>query len=126
MKTLLCILLAVFCTTAQAEKIDSEESMYTLSYSLQDRSLQLNEYEELPVQISTANSETPCCDKIEIYAGMPGHGHGMPSKPVIAKQSNNLYLIKGLLFSMPGQWVITLILFQEDEEVDRFVLRLTL
>ncbi|MBU50466.1 MAG: hypothetical protein CL920_17445 [Deltaproteobacteria bacterium] len=35
---------------------------------------------------------------------MPCHGHGMPTGPVLTKQSDGSYLLEGMKFSMPEWW----------------------
>lgn len=43
-----------------------------------------------------------------VNGGMPTHGHGLPTSPkAIWTKNKNAYLIKGLKFSMPGQWKLS-------------------
>ena len=45
--------------------------------------------------------------KVFLYGGMPSHSHGLPTAPkVIWSHSENNYEIKGLKFSMPGEWIL--------------------
>jgi hypothetical protein len=42
---------------------------------------------------------------IAIDGGMPQHGHGLPTKPRVAKElGNGRYLVDGLKFNMGGWW----------------------
>lgn len=45
---------------------------------------------------------------LTLEGGMPGHAHGLPTQPVVtAEPGGGNYLIKGMLFHMPGAWEIT-------------------
>lgn len=48
-------------------------------------------------------------EDVEIFidGGMPAHSHGLPTSPkVVWSGDRKAYLIQGLKFSMPGQWVL--------------------
>lgn len=45
--------------------------------------------------------------KVFIKGGMPAHQHGLPTAPQIKwSEDKKAYIIKGLKFSMPGEWVL--------------------
>jgi hypothetical protein len=45
--------------------------------------------------------------KITIDGGMPQHGHGLPTKPLVTKPlGNGDYLVEGMKFNMGGWWVV--------------------
>ncbi|MFK7794196.1 MAG: FixH family protein [Gammaproteobacteria bacterium] len=45
--------------------------------------------------------------KISIDGGMMGHGHGLPSQPVVTRYLlNGDYSIEGVLFNMSGEWTL--------------------
>lgn len=45
--------------------------------------------------------------KIHLSGGMPAHQHGLPTTPkLVWSEEKQIYLIKGLKFSMPGEWVL--------------------
>jgi hypothetical protein len=45
--------------------------------------------------------------KITIDGGMPQHGHGLPTKPLVTKQlGNGDYRVEGMKFNMGGWWVV--------------------
>ena len=45
--------------------------------------------------------------KILLEGGMPAHHHGLPTSPVVSwSVTENVYKIKGLKFSMPGDWFL--------------------
>lgn len=42
---------------------------------------------------------------VYLNGGMPEHGHGLPTHPVVTKEIvPGTYLLEGLKFSMPGWW----------------------
>lgn len=44
---------------------------------------------------------------VQLAGGMRGHGHGMPSQPVVtAAPEAGIYRASGMLFNMHGQWQI--------------------
>ena len=45
--------------------------------------------------------------QITVDGGMPQHGHGLPTKPLVTKQlGNGDYLVEGMKFNMGGWWVV--------------------
>jgi len=49
--------------------------------------------------------------RIAVDGGMPQHGHGLPTKPLIRRElSDGTYLLEGMKFSMTGWWEIKLAL----------------
>lgn len=45
--------------------------------------------------------------KVSIDGGMKAHGHGLPTTPQVrAAEIPGQYIIEGLKFSMPGEWIV--------------------
>lgn len=45
---------------------------------------------------------------IAVNGGMPQHGHGLPTKPVVTRAlGNGEHLVEGMKFNMGGWWVVT-------------------
>ena len=45
--------------------------------------------------------------KITIDGGMPQHGHGLPTKPLVTRPlGNGDYRVEGMKFNMGGWWVV--------------------
>ena len=45
--------------------------------------------------------------KITIDGGMPQHGHGLPTKPMVTRQlGNGDHRVEGMKFNMGGWWVV--------------------
>ncbi|HEX5829405.1 MAG TPA: FixH family protein, partial [Gemmatimonadaceae bacterium] len=44
---------------------------------------------------------------IAVDGGMPRHGHGLPTKPLVTRQlGNGDHLVEGMKFNMSGWWVV--------------------
>jgi hypothetical protein len=43
---------------------------------------------------------------LAVRGGMPGHGHGLPSEPQVRRVAPGQFLLEGLQFNMPGEWVL--------------------
>ncbi len=44
--------------------------------------------------------------KVVVDGDMPGHGHGMNTKPELVEQGEGRYKVDGMLFHMEGDWEI--------------------
>lgn len=66
--------------------------------------------------------------KIMLEGGMPAHHHGLPTTPVVSWfAADNLYQIKGLKFSMPGDWFLRFHIKESDSSlVDRVEFRFSI
>ncbi|NRA68655.1 MAG: FixH family protein [Pseudobacteriovorax sp.] len=52
----------------------------------------------------------PFVGDIEVDGHMPGHVHGLPTKPRVTKSlAPGVFQIEGMKFQMPGWWVMTMI-----------------
>lgn len=60
------------------------------------------------VEFLTCGEKTAAANKITVEATMPMHNHGMNYVPEITTTSKNKYKASGMLFHMPGKWVISL------------------
>ncbi|ULB12069.1 FixH family protein (plasmid) [Cereibacter azotoformans] len=45
---------------------------------------------------------------LTISGGMPAHGHGLPTTPRAEELGGGRYLIRGLKFTMPGDWELAI------------------
>lgn len=56
--------------------------------------------------------------KILLTGGMPAHHHGLPTSPVVSwSDTENVYKIKGLKFSMPGDWFLRFHIKNSDSNI---------
>ncbi|MEO7966900.1 MAG: FixH family protein [Gemmatimonadaceae bacterium] len=56
----------------------------------------------------TSRDGVPVTDaKITVDGGMPQHGHGLPTKPIVTQLAGEDYeLVEGMKFNMGGWWVV--------------------
>lgn len=122
MRLILLLASVLLASFAQADNTSSEDGRLIMTFESTATAFKVNQPEFLPFQLINQNKDTQCCTRVEVHAGMPGHGHGMPSIPVVEQVSEHSYIIQRLFFTMPGEWVITLIVYNDDGELDRFIL----
>jgi hypothetical protein len=59
------------------------------------------------IQVVTADGTPVDSAKITVDGGMPQHGHGLPTKPLVTKQlGDGKHLVEGMKFNMGGWWVV--------------------
>lgn len=62
------------------------------------------------VRVTDAGGSALDALELKIDGGMPQHGHGLPTRPRVARQlGNGRYQIEGLKFNMGGWWELKLI-----------------
>jgi hypothetical protein len=60
------------------------------------------------IQVKDADG-TPVDCKVVVDGGMPQHGHGLPTQPVVSPlQGEDSQLVEGMKFNMGGWWVVRL------------------
>ena len=65
--------------------------------------------------------------KIVVEGTMPGHVHGMPTKPrVVEELAAGRYVVGGMKFQMAGWWVITFVVDAESQNEDRIIYNILL
>ncbi|CAN5916087.1 hypothetical protein BH11MYX4_BH11MYX4_28630 [soil metagenome] len=64
--------------------------------------------------------------RMTVAGGMPDHGHGLPTEPVVsAALGNGRYVVDGMKFNMGGYWIVDLgITAPEGHDDVRFELNL--
>jgi hypothetical protein len=46
--------------------------------------------------------------QLTLMGGMPAHGHGLPTRPVVRPLGGGRYRVDGLRFNMPGHWSVAI------------------
>ena len=89
------------------EQILSEKGHYVVKWQLIERdNIPLNQYFALNVYLSEPLKPANYPLELSINAGMQAHNHGMHTKPVIQRRTNQHFVVEGMLFHMPGTWQI--------------------
>lgn len=61
------------------------------------------------IQVTTADGTPVDSAKLVIDGGMPQHGHGLPTKPLVtAHLGDGKHVVEGMKFNMGGWWVVKL------------------
>lgn len=59
------------------------------------------------LHLETASGVPVDSARIAVDGGMPQHGHGLPTKPLVTRQlASGDYLVEGMKFNMGGWWVV--------------------
>lgn len=92
---------------AETWERSSERLGYTVSLEPRDGTVDLNAFEEWTLTIRREDGGAVDDARIVIGGGMPGHGHGLPSQPVVTGYlGSGQYRIEGLKFNMLGLWLV--------------------
>ena len=118
------LLLAVFllaialfltaCSSKQPTEIETNTSIltqqreYLITWHSTPETIPLNEYFELHIRIDKSQHSIDDLVELSLDAGMKQHNHGMHTRPLIERLSNNQFIVKGMLFHMRGEWQIQL------------------
>ncbi|WDE07892.1 FixH family protein [Thalassomonas viridans] len=88
---------------------DGEEE----SGQVQVSAVPLNEIHQWRLMISDVRGNPVKDADIEVQGHMPGHVHGLPTKPAVVREiDSGIYLVDGLKFQMKGWWVMKFIMRQ--------------
>ena len=105
--------------------IMSDDKIYRVSLYSNNFPIPLQKIHSWTAHIEYANGKPLENAKIYIHGGMPAHRHGFPVTPRVKKYlGNGNYLIKGIKFSMMGEWEMRLNI-KEQTQRDRAVFRIT-
>ena len=64
-------------------------------------------FQDCQIELQDKQGQVVNDAKISMDGGMPSHGHGLPTAPVITSlDSQGHYRIDGLQYNMPGTWLL--------------------
>lgn len=85
----------------------SNGGTYSVRFSSDPDKIPLNKSFDLAVSVVRADGRPISPDaQLIVNANMPAHYHGMNTKPVTEKLPDGSWVVKGMLFHMPGHWKI--------------------
>jgi len=85
----------------------SEAGLYRGEIRPDGDSIPKGKLQKWTLHLETAGGTPLDLAKITIDGGMPQHGHGLPTKPVVTRQlGNGDYRVEGMKFNMGGWWVV--------------------
>jgi uncharacterized lipoprotein YmbA len=104
----------------------SDQGQFRASYTSAVDPVKINEIHSWTLHVETLDGRPTSNAEITVDGDMPGHGHGLPTRPQVTRElGNGDYLVEGLRFSMPGWWVINFHIKAGDQQ-DRVTFNLLL
>ncbi len=83
----------------------SAQGLYRGSYTPSLDPITINQLHSWTFHLETADGQSVETADITVHGDMPGHGHGLPTKPIVSPhRGNGDYLVEGMKFQMPGWW----------------------
>jgi hypothetical protein len=71
----------------------------------------INQIHAWKIKVASADGMPVTAARIAVDGGMPQHGHGLPTQPLVRRQvAEGTYLLEGMKFSMTGWWEVKLAL----------------
>ena len=92
-----------------AQTVETARGKFVVSIEPQVLPLALNRIHSWRIRLSTITGAKVDNATIFVGGGMPDHGHGFPTRPIVSKDiAAGEYLLEGMKFSMHGRWEIKL------------------
>ena len=86
----------------------SEGGLYRGTIRPQGDSIPQGRLQRWTLHLETTSGQPVHGAQIAVDGGMPGHGHGLPTKPRITRPLGaGDYAVEGMKFNMGGWWVVT-------------------
>ena len=63
-------------------------------------------FQDCRITFETINGDAANLQLAQVEGGMPAHGHGLPTMPLLRLQTKGDYRIDGLKYNMPGAWLL--------------------
>ena len=86
----------------------SEKRLFEVSYTATPSPVPLLTTHTWTVTIADGEGRRVRDATVTVLGGMPEHDHGFPTTPQIKPLGDGRYLVEGLKFHMPGDWVVIL------------------
>lgn len=87
-------------------RVESARKKYIVTYKA-PMPLPLNKLHSWDIMIADQRRIAVAGVKVTVGGGMPAHGHGLPTKPVVVETGMpGMYRLDGMKFTMPGEWVV--------------------
>ena len=107
-------LLQTGCATAPTQPaIDlaltriSPNKLFVVTLIPPTETIRIQQFHRWQINVATADGEPLTGALVYLNAGMPEHGHGLPTRPAVTQEiSPGKYLVEGVKFNMTGWWEI--------------------
>jgi hypothetical protein len=95
--------------SADARSATSADGTYTVKWEVVGGAIPDAEPFAIAFAVTRADGEVVSADaELFVDAEMPHHGHGMNFVPTVKRRGGDTFLGEGLLFHMPGRWVLAI------------------
>jgi len=85
----------------------SEHGVYRATIKPAGDSIPTGKLQKWTLHLETAAGSPVDSAAVTIDGGMPQHGHGLPTKPLVTRHlGNGDHLVEGMKFNMGGWWVV--------------------
>lgn len=95
-------------TKKQATSTASAAGRYIVAYRPDQASMSASKLLSWTVHVWTRAGAPVDHATLTVTGGMPDMGHGLPTAPRATFLAHGTYAVRGLQFSMPGRWLVTL------------------
>ena len=86
----------------------SAAQMYRATFTPAE-SIKVGKLHQWNIIVTTADGAPIDSAKITVDGGMPQHGHGLPTKPLVTTHlGDGKHVVEGMKFNMGGWWVVKL------------------
>lgn len=94
---------------ALPSQVVSKEGGFRLTLRSNPAPLPLNELFEITVSVDASAAADDSSNPVWLRANaeMPAHRHGMNTRVIVEQLGDGRFVLKGLLFHMRGEWLIT-------------------
>jgi len=97
--------------------VESDNGIFRVTWMSDDDPVPVNKVHGWRLYIETVDGMPVTDADIAISGDMPEHGHGLPTKPRVAKNmGDGVYVIEGMKFQMPGWWVMHFTITSGDKQ----------
>lgn len=80
---------------------------FRVSYFTDVTPVPINKLHSWKLRVKTPQGKPVTGATIRVDGDMPAHGLGLPTKPRVTREiDDGVYLIEGMKFNMPGQWIV--------------------
>jgi hypothetical protein len=85
----------------------SETGLYRATIRPDGDSIPRGRLQKWTLHVETLQGAPVDSASITVDGGMPQHGHGLPTKPIVTRHlGNGDHLVEGMKFNMGGWWVV--------------------
>jgi hypothetical protein len=93
---------------AYARTQSSAAQMYRATFTPVD-SIKVGRLHKWNIEVTTTDGSPVDSASFTVEGGMPQHGHGLPTKPLVTSHlGSGKHVIEGMKFNMGGWWVVKL------------------